>query len=721
MTSSPYAKVGAKLVDSGFAAIPCRPGSKVPGGFRSGEWFYESEWQRFCNRLPTELETDIWAKWPGAGICVALGFNDVVAVDIDTTDHEVIAAVEGVLPPSPVQKVGSKGYTAFYRGADVKDTKFPINGKNAVEILTHGRQTVVPPTIHPDTGNAYRWLGDALDQHTPASLPELPADIIERLAEALRPFGYKAKPEREHVERTSNGSGGTWREINGAALANLDIWVPDLGVPCEQLRNGNWRCAAVWRGGDGMNVSFDPKGIKDFKTDEGHTPIDVVMLARGVGNGEALDWLKARLGLEEPERVEFIFHKPVKVEPAHRERPTTEAPDVARFEILIELFNLIDEQPEWPESAAQPGAASPLDRITVGKGVNWTNVDGLLGEMRDWILNTSSHPNPRMAVMAAFATLSGVTARHLYTPTGLGLGLILAMLARTTVGKDAPLSAVAKILHAANLGHMAQPATAFTVSGFEQALIDSHGACVATGDEIGENLLAKILSNKATPHEVMMKTFIMSATGQMDSSAPHALTKRSRQSVKGPEPVQTLPGFMFTLLGASTPGKFFESLTSGNVGDGLLGRPLIINADPKSKENKAPFIPVPASVVDALQATRDIGRDESNFSIAPIGWPIYDRQRVQWTPEGEARYDLLGEQIDAVLETEPPYEELYGRIKANSLVLATLHAISRDYAAPMVDAPDVDLGAAMVVESVGTTIAGLGDMRHGLRQDGARH
>jgi hypothetical protein len=94
---------------------------------------------------------------------VALGFNDVVAVDIDTTDHEVIAAVEGVLPPSPVQKVGSKGYTAFYRGADVKDTKFPINGKNAVEILTHGRQTVVPPrfTLIPATptgGSAMRSI-----------------------------------------------------------------------------------------------------------------------------------------------------------------------------------------------------------------------------------------------------------------------------------------------------------------------------------------------------------------------------------------------------------------------------------------------------------------------------------------------------------------------------------------------------------------------------------
>jgi hypothetical protein len=207
----------------------------------------------------------------------------------------------------------------------------------------------------------------------------------------------------------------------------------------------------------------------------------------------------------------------------------------------------------------------------------------------------------------------------------------------------------------------------------------------------------------------------MSATGQMDNSAPHALIKRSRQGAKGgPEPVQTLPGFMFTMLGASTPTRFFDSILGENVGDGLLGRPLIIKADPKPKEeNTPPLIPVPADVIDALQAIRDIGRDKGRFEIVPLSWPIYDRQRVQWTDEGKARYVLLGKQVDAVLETEPPYEELYGRIKANSLVLATLHAISRDHEDPVVDAPDLDLGTAMVVESVRTTLTGLGDMTGG--------
>ena len=41
MTSSPYAQVGPKLVDQGFSAIPCRPGSKIPGVYRGGKWFNE--------------------------------------------------------------------------------------------------------------------------------------------------------------------------------------------------------------------------------------------------------------------------------------------------------------------------------------------------------------------------------------------------------------------------------------------------------------------------------------------------------------------------------------------------------------------------------------------------------------------------------------------------------------------------------------------------------
>ena len=133
---------------------------------------------------------------------------------------------------------------------------------------------------------------------------------------------------------------------------------------------------------------------------------------------------------------------------------------------------------------------------------------------------------------------------------------------------------------------MHQTAKAFTISGFEQCLIDAEGSCVATADEIEENLLAKILNKKSMSAETAMKTFLMELSGQEIDSAPFALLKRSRQGTKDAPVVVEIPGASFTLIGASTPAKFYEALTGGAVSDGFLNRFLIINGDPQpEREN----------------------------------------------------------------------------------------------------------------------------------------
>ena len=587
---------------------------------------------------------------------------------------------------------------------------------DAIEVLGDGQQLAALGE-HPDTGDQYEWVGGS-PVYVPASdLPLITeADALAVVDKAIAllaaRFGINvrtpvkaARADTPVAEAKTTDTSTAW---GAAALRSACDMIVNAGSGSQEstLNDQCYGIGQLVAGGElpeGEALDellgaaekipdYDPKnpwGDAELAEKVKRAFMHGMSSPRAAPEVEKLPRLRLKFrkaGEAETEEEEMVEGESDAPPGAPR---VSEAPDVARFYVLeVDLFNLID----------QPG------RIAARRAVDWTNVDGLLGEMRDWILNTSSRPNRRMAVMAAFAALSGATARHLYTPTGLGLGLVMAMLADTTVGKDAPLTAVGKILYAAGLGHMSQPAKSFTVSGFEQSIIDSHGACVATGDEIGENLLAKILSKKAMPYETMMKTFIMEATGQSDSSAPFALTKRSRQGLKGEEVIQTIPGFMFTLLGASTPDRFFESLSSGNVSDGLLGRNLIINADPKPKESKPPFVPVPDSVIAALKAITDIGMDKGKL----IRWPAYDRIRIPWTPESEARYDLLGERIDAVLGTDPAYKELYGRVKANSLVLATLHAISRDHSSPLIEASDIDLGAAMVIESVKTTIAGLG-------------
>lgn len=36
--ASPYARVGAKIVDNGFGALPVAPGPKFPARYNRGEW-----------------------------------------------------------------------------------------------------------------------------------------------------------------------------------------------------------------------------------------------------------------------------------------------------------------------------------------------------------------------------------------------------------------------------------------------------------------------------------------------------------------------------------------------------------------------------------------------------------------------------------------------------------------------------------------------------------
>ena len=352
MTISPYAQVGPNLVAKGYSAIPIMPGSKRPGLAANHGM---ADWTRFCDRLPTDMEVGVWSSRPGVGVGVALGTasGGLVAIDIDSEETAIWGAVEALTGVSPVRKRGRKGYTGFFRAsAALKSRPFKFANGDGVDLLAHGRQTVLPPTIHPDTGKPYAWLGDDTLEHVrPEHLPELPDDVADRLAEVLAPFGYVAQPERNATAHTDSCD-DRWHETNEAALANLDAWVPHLGIGAK--RNGaGWRAQAKWRNGDGFNVSFHPKGIKDFVADEGMTPIDVTMKALDMQFGDAADWLKSRLGIEEP-KVEFTFRKAEETAPpeAVGDAPPPDPFDIVRMvrgvpEEALALASDDDEMAAW--------------------------------------------------------------------------------------------------------------------------------------------------------------------------------------------------------------------------------------------------------------------------------------------------------------------------------------------------------------------------------------
>ena len=112
------------------------------------------------------------------------------AIDVDVDDPQVLYAVGQAVGPGSPQKRGKKGMTFIIMSKDTSFAKAKIKGKGTknthgkpmIEILGDGNQTVVPPSIHPETGEPYEWVNfSLLSQHAheiPLLTPEMYSEFF---------------------------------------------------------------------------------------------------------------------------------------------------------------------------------------------------------------------------------------------------------------------------------------------------------------------------------------------------------------------------------------------------------------------------------------------------------------------------------------------------------------------------------------------------------------
>lgn len=135
-----------------------------------------SDWSKYCLE-----QSDVeWVEsCTGFGICTGPA-SGIVAVDIDTDNPTVLEKV----PDSPVVRRGKKGEVRFFKYANgIESRRYD---KIKIEILSIGRQAVLPPSIHPETNLPYQWTkGNLLIEHL--ELPELDLKFLEQfnLSEAV--------------------------------------------------------------------------------------------------------------------------------------------------------------------------------------------------------------------------------------------------------------------------------------------------------------------------------------------------------------------------------------------------------------------------------------------------------------------------------------------------------------------------------------------------------
>lgn len=589
MTSA-FAAAGPRLREMNLSVLPILPGGKAPGKYASGQWWPAHDWQQYGTRLPSRFEMEIWPRWPDAGIGLALGESSappglrLVAMDVDTDDAIISKAILSALPASPVRKKGRTGQTAFYLAPPSIDNAAynDTNKKRVLDVLCSGRQTILPPTLHANTGQPYVWLTpDTLENFSVADLPVLPDDVIERLDAALAPFEISRTQRITHAAPGEGAAGDATlaadsihRSLNDAALANLAAWVPALQLyGCRDV-GGRYKAVASWRSSSSgrplsqraTNLVISPDGIKDKGAEQGYTPLDLVMAATGADLDTAFRFLQERVAPQAP----IILTAKAPTEEIKRGNlagllDPTVAPYVGDVVVPIRPDIAVPAQPAVPAPAYQQ-AEVPADGTIPD---DMCAPPGLLGDVVNYIIDTASMPIPQHALASALVFVGTIMGRRWESPTRARTNFYAMALAGSGSGKDHPMKAARALTFALGLEKFMGAEDAKSDSAIRK-LLERFPVAGLYMDEFG-GYFKKILDRRAAAHDKRQRDMILTLFSRAND-----YYLGSEGATEKAVPIINPHLCMF---GASTPEDLWAAFSSASTSDGLLARFLVFNGD----------------------------------------------------------------------------------------------------------------------------------------------
>jgi hypothetical protein len=182
-----FAQNYASYYELGYQTIPITPGTKKPA---------INNWSKYSNEKQTIEELDHWREtFPDHGIGLVCGPASGLTcldIDLDLNSHmefKLYEELDKILPKSKVSKRGEKGETRFFKFNGETSCTIKCGSKHVADLLSTGRQTVLPPSIHPN-GQEYVWDEDVsiLD----VDITEIPILTKEHLAKILEKLAHYA-------------------------------------------------------------------------------------------------------------------------------------------------------------------------------------------------------------------------------------------------------------------------------------------------------------------------------------------------------------------------------------------------------------------------------------------------------------------------------------------------------------------------------------------------
>jgi hypothetical protein len=201
----------------------------------------------------------------------------------------------------------------------------------------------------------------------------------------------------------------------------------------------------------------------------------------------------------------------------------------------------------------------------------YTAPPGLLGRLAHFIYNASPRPVPEIALAGAIGLMAGIAGRA-YNVSGLGLNQYVLLLAPTGTGKEAIASGIDRLMNVVvrtvpSAADFVGPAEISSPQALTKYLNSNSRSFVSIVGEFGL-MLAQLASDNAAPHlkglrRMYLDLYNKSGNGQQMRPTIYSDKEKNTSIIQSPA---------FSLLGESTPERFYEVLNEGMIVEGLLPR-----------------------------------------------------------------------------------------------------------------------------------------------------
>lgn len=327
---------------------------------------------------------------------------------------------------------------------------------------------------------------------------------------------------------------------------------------------------------------------------------------------------------------------------------------------------------------------------------------GLLGDIAKWITSTAIIPVPELSLASSLALLAGMFGDRCLGPTRSGVNLFLTTVLATAGGKGHPPKAVRSLADLAGKPGAVTNRDPTSYAAIER-ILRRNKSTVVVFDEFGITLQDVNSRHKSGPAASIRK-FLLAIYDQAGSRFD-GRAYASEETKKDDTPID---GPALTVLGMTTPSTLYAGLSEASVSDGFLNRfifatgaaPEDIKPPPLHRDAKPP-----AELVDALRRALEVfPRSPGNLAA------VFGKVDIEFDGgQDGAAYSrwaevFMWEHAKAWDDTE---RHINGRASENTIRLATLRAISRDPAAPVVTVEDVEWGWAIVHRSIAIISDGI--------------